>query len=153
MREVKLNTTLLLADDDPDDRLLVKDALEESRLEADLRSVEDGEELMDYLHHRGKYADPDDSPPPDLILLDLKMPKKSGHQALEEIKGNPKLRRIPIVVLTTSKAEEDIVRAYNSGANSFIVKPTNFGALTEAMKTLERYWFELIALPPGRIGY
>jgi CheY-like chemotaxis protein len=153
MREAKLNTTLLLADDDPDDRLLVKDALQESRLEADLRLVEDGEELMDYLHRRGKYADPDDSPPPDLILLDLKMPKKSGHQALEEIKGNPKLRRIPIVVLTTSKAEEDIVRAYNSGANSFIVKPTNFGALTEAMETLERYWFELIALPPERIGY
>jgi len=153
MREAKLNTTLLLADDDPDDRLLVKDALQESRLEADLRLVEDGEELMDYLHRRGKYADPEDSPPPDLILLDLKMPRKSGHQALEEIKGNPKLRRIPIVVLTTSKAEEDIVRAYNSGANSFIVKPTNFGALTEAMKTLERYWFELIALPPERIGY
>ena len=81
------------------------------------------------------------------------MPRKSGHEALEEIKGNPKLRRIPIVILTTSKAEEDVVRAYNSGANSFIVKPTNFGALTEAMKTLERYWFELIALPSERIGY
>jgi CheY-like chemotaxis protein len=88
-----------------------------------------------------------------LILLDLKMPRKSGHQALEEIKGNPELKRIPVVVLTTSKAEEDIVRAYNSGANSFIVKPTTFGALTEAMKTLERYWFKLTALPPGRIRY
>lgn len=153
MREAKLNTTLLLADDDPDDRLLVKEALEEGRLRADLRSVEDGEELMDYLHRRGKYADPNDSPHPDLILLDLKMPRKSGHQVLEEIKGNPKLRCIPIVVLTTSKAEEDIVRAYSSGANSFIVKPTNFGALTETMKTLERYWFKLIALPPGRIGH
>ncbi len=151
MREAK-NTTLLLADDDPDDRLLVKDALEESHLVADLRWVEDGEELMDYLHRRGKYTNPNDSPHPDLILLDLKMPRKSGHQALEEIKRNPELRRIPIVVLTTSKAEEDIVRAYNSGANSFIVKPTTFGALTDAMKTLERYWFQLIALPPGRIG-
>lgn len=151
MREAKLNTTLLLADDDPDDRLLVKDALEEGRLGADLRSVEDGEELMDYLHRRGKYADPNDSPHPDLILLDLKMPRKSGHQALEEIKGNSKLRCIPIVILTTSKAEEDIVRAYDSGANSFIVKPTTFIALTEALKTLERYWFKLIALPPGRI--
>ena len=153
MREAKLNTTLLLADDDPDDRLLVRDALEEGRLVADLRSVEDGEELIDYLHRRGKYADPNDSPHPDLILLDLKMPRKSGHQALEEIKGTPELKHIPVVVLTTSKAEEDIVRAYNSGANSFIVKPTTFGALTEAMKTLERYWFELIALPPGRLEY
>ncbi len=153
MREAKLNTTLLLADDDPDDRLLVRDALEEGRLVADLRSVEDGEELIDYLYRRGKYADPKDSPHPDLILLDLKMPRKSGHQALEEIKGNPELRHIPVVVLTTSKAEEDVVRAYNSGANSFIVKPTTFGALIEAMKTLERYWFKLAALPPGRTGY
>ncbi len=119
----------------------------------ELRSVQDGEELIDYLHHRGKYAEPGSSPHPDLILLDLKMPRKSGHQALEEIKGNPELKRIPVVVLTTSKAEEDIVRAYNSGANSFIVKPTTFGALTEAMKTLERYWFNLTALPPGRIRY
>ncbi len=152
MRETKLNTTLLLADDDPDDRLLVKDALEESHLAADLRSVEDGEELMDYLHHRGRYTEPNTSPQPDLILLDLKMPRKSGHQALEEIKATPELRCIPIVVLTTSKAEEDVARAYASGANSFIVKPTSFGALIEAMKTLGGYWFELITLPPDRIG-
>jgi CheY-like chemotaxis protein len=151
MREAKLNTTLLLADDDPDDRLLIKEALEESRLVADLRSVEDGEELMDYLHRRGRYAEPNDSPHPDLILLDLKMPRKSGHQALEEIKASPELRCIPIVVLTTSKAEEDIARAYASGANSFIVKPTSFGTLIEVMKTLRGYWFELITLPPGRI--
>ncbi|CAA9456113.1 MAG: Two-component transcriptional response regulator, LuxR family [uncultured Rubrobacteraceae bacterium] len=152
MREAKLHTTLLLADDDPDDRLLIKEALEESRLVADLRSVEDGEELMDYLHRRGRYAESSASPHPDLILLDLKMPRKSGHQALEEIKATPELRCIPIVVLTTSKAEEDIARAYASGANSFIVKPTSFGTLIEAMKTLRGYWFELITLPPGRIG-
>ena len=152
MREAKLNTTLLLADDDPDDRLLVKEALEESHLVADLRSVEDGEELMNYLHRRGRYTEPDTSPHPDLILLDLKMPRKSGHQALEEIKATPELRCIPIVVLTTSKAEEDVARAYASGANSFMVKPTSFGALIEAMKTLRGYWFELITLPPGRIG-
>jgi CheY-like chemotaxis protein len=151
MREAKLNTTLLLADDDPDDRLLIKEALEESRLVADLRSVEDGEELMDYLHRRGRYAEPNDSPHPDLILLDLKMPRKSGHQALEEIKASPELRCIPIVVLTTSKAEEDIARAYASGANSFIVKPTSFRTLIEVMTTLRGYWFELITLPPGRI--
>jgi CheY-like chemotaxis protein len=152
LREAKLNTTLLLADDDPDDRLLVKEALEESHLVADLRSVEDGEELMNYLHRRGRYTEPDTSPHPDLILLDLKMPRKSGHQALEEIKATPELRCIPIVVLTTSKAEEDVARAYASGANSFMVKPTSFGALIEAMKTLRGYWFELITLPPGRIG-
>jgi CheY-like chemotaxis protein len=152
LREAKLNTTLLLADDDPDDRLLVKEALEESHFVADLRSVEDGEELMNYLHRRGRYTEPDASPHPDLILLDLKMPRKSGHQALEEIKATPELRCIPIVVLTTSKAEEDVARAYASGANSFMVKPTSFGALIEAMKTLRGYWFELITLPPGRIG-
>lgn len=150
---MKLGTTLLLADDDPDDRLLVKDALEEGRWLVDLRLVEDGEELMDYLHRRGRYADPNNSPHPNLILLDLKMPKKSGHQALEEIKGNPELRPIPVVVLTTSKAEEDIVRAYELGANSFLVKPTSFGALIEAMKSLERYWFKLITLPPGKAGF
>lgn len=142
--------TLLLADDDPDDRLLVEDALEEGRLLVDLRWVEDGEELMDYLHRRGRYADPSTSPCPDLILLDLKMPRKGGHQALEEIKGDPELRRVPIVVLTTSKAEEDIARAYALGANSFVIKPAYFSALVEAMKTLGKYWFETVALPPGR---
>ena len=147
-----MNGTLLLADDDPDDRLLIKDALDEGRLVVDLRQVEDGEELMDYLHRHGKYAEPNRSPHPDLILLDLKMPRKSGHQALEEIKGNSELRRIPIVILTTSKAEEDVVRSYDLGANSFMVKPPAFGALIEAMKTLERYWFELITLPPERVG-
>ena len=147
-----MNATLLLADDDPDDRLLVKDALDEGRLLVDLRQVEDGEELMDYLHRRGKYAEPDRSPHPDLILLDLKMPRKSGHQALQEIKANPELRCIPVVILTTSKAEEDVVRSYDLGANSFMVKPSAFGALIEAMKTLERYWFELITLPPERVG-
>lgn len=143
-------TTLLLADDDPDDRLLVEDALEESRLAIDLRAVEDGEELTDYLNRRGKYTDPNDSPRPDLILLDLKMPRKGGHQALEEIKEDATLRRIPVVVLTTSKAEEDIARAYDLGANSFVIKPSNFGALVQMMKTLEKYWFETVALPPGR---
>lgn len=143
-------TTLLLADDDPDDRLLVRDALEEGCLVVDLRSVEDGEDLMNYLHRRGRYADPNESPHPALILLDLKMPRKDGHRALQEIKGDPDLRRIPVVVLTTSKAQEDVVRSYELGANSFIIKPANFGALVEAMKALKRYWFEIVALPPGR---
>ena len=140
-------TTLLLADDDPDDRLLVKDALEETRWTAELRSVEDGVELMDYLRRRGRYADPSEAPPPNLILLDLKMPRKSGHQALKEIKEDPDLRRIPVVILTTSNQEQDISRSYTLGVNSFITKPSSFGALVETMSVLERYWFETVTLP------
>lgn len=142
--------TLLLADDDPDDRLLVEDALEEGRLVVNLRSVEDGEELVEYLRRQGRYSDPSRSPRPGLILLDLKMPRKSGHQALEEIKGDPELRRIPVVVLTTSKAEEDVARAYDSGANSFVIKPTNFETLVEVMKSMQRYWGETVTLPSDR---
>ena len=140
-------TTLLLADDDPDDRLLVKDALEETRWTAELRSVEDGVELMDYLRRRGKYRDPSAAPPPSLILLDLKMPRKGGHQALKEIKEDPDLRRIPVVILTTSSQEQDISRSYGLGVNSFITKPSSFGALVETMSVLERYWFETVTLP------
>jgi two-component system, response regulator len=142
-----LVTTLLLADDDPDDRLLVKDALEETRGTADLRSVEDGVELMDYLRHRGRYADPSEAPPPSLILLDLKMPRKCGHQALKEIKEDPDLRQIPVVILTTSRQEQDISRSYRLGVSSFITKPSSFGALVETMRVLERYWFEIVTLP------
>ncbi len=141
---------LLLADDDPDDRLLVEEALEESGSSFELRCVEDGEELVRYLTRRGQYADPKDSPYPDLILLDLKMPRKGGHQALEEIKVDPGLKRIPVVVLTTSKAEEDVARAYDSGANSFVVKPTDFRTLVEVMKAMEGYWNSIVTLPPSR---
>jgi CheY-like chemotaxis protein len=150
-RGAKLVITLLLVDDDPDDRLLIGDALEEGGLTVDLRSVNDGEELMDYLYRRGRYADLVESPHPSLVLLDLWMPRKSGHQALEEIRAVPELRRLPVVVLTTSKAEEDIVRAYDLGANSYMVKPPTFDALVEAMNNLGRYWFETVTLPPGRL--
>jgi CheY-like chemotaxis protein len=143
--------TLLLADDDPDDRLLAKQALEKSRLANDLRCVEDGEELLDYLRRRGKYADPRESPRPGLILLDLNMPRKDGREALREIKNDPRLRDIPVVVLTTSKAEEDIARTYNLGVNSYITKPVKFAALVVIMKTLGKYWFEIVELP-GRQG-
>ena len=141
--------TLLLADDDPDDRLLVGEALQEGGAAVDLRCVEDGEELVGYLLRRGPYADPSSSPCPDLILLDLKMPRKDGHQALKEIKADPRLRRIPVVVLTTSKAEEDVARAYDSGANSFVVKPTDFRTLVEVMRAMEGYWARTVTLPPG----
>ena len=139
--------TILLADDDPDDRVLARDALAESRLANDLRFVADGEELLDYLHVRGRYSDPETCPRPGLILLDLNMPRKDGREALRELKADPMLRHIPIVVLTTSKAEEDIYRSYNLGVNSFITKPVSFEGLVSVMKVLGRYWFEIVELP------
>lgn len=141
--------TILLADDDPDDRQLAKDALGESRLANGLHMVENGEELMDYLYQRGKYSDPATAPRPGLILLDLNMPKKDGREALKEIKADPSLRRIPIVVLTTSKAEEDIYRTYDIGVSSFITKPVSFDGLVDLMKMLGKYWFEIVELPPS----
>ena len=139
--------TILLADDDEEDRMLTSDALNESRVVNDLKFVEDGEDLLDYLYRRGKYTDPDSAPRPGLILLDLNMPKKDGREALREIKADPDLRRIPIVVLTTSKAEEDIYRTYDLGANSFIAKPVKFESLVTLMKEIKRYWIEIVELP------
>jgi two-component system, response regulator len=139
--------TILLADDDEEDRMLTFDALNESRVVNDLKFVEDGEDLLDYLNRRGKYTDPGSAPRPGLILLDLNMPKKDGREALREIKADPDLRRIPIVVLTTSKAEEDIYRTYDLGANSFIAKPVKFESLVALMKEIKRYWIEIVELP------
>jgi len=141
-----------MAEDDPDDRMLAEEALQESHVANTLRFVENGEELMDYLKHRGKYADPASAPRPGLILLDLNMPKMDGREALRAIKSDPELRSIPVVVLTTSKAEEDILRSYDEGANSYIIKPVTFEGLVEAMKTLQRYWFEIIELPDVALG-
>lgn len=138
---------ILMADDDADDRLLAKDALSECRLANDLHVVENGEELLDYLKRRGKYTDLANAPRPGLILLDLNMPKKDGREALKEIKADPDLRKIPVVVLTTSKADTDIARIYDLGANSFIAKPVSFDSLVEVMKTIGRYWFEIVELP------
>lgn len=140
--------TIVLADDDPDDRQLTEDAFSENRLANQLHCVEDGEELMDYLHRRGKYESLRNEPLPGLILLDLNMPRKDGREALKEIKADPGLRRIPIVVLTTSKAEEDIVRSYDLGVNSYVTKPVTFKSLVELIKVLGRYWFEVVELPP-----
>ena len=138
--------TILLADDDEEDRMLTSEALNESRVVNDLKFVEDGEDLLDYLYRRGKY-DADSAPRPGLILLDLNMPRKDGREALKEIKADPDLRRIPIVVLTTSKAEEDIYRTYDLGANSFIAKPVKFESLVALMKEIKRYWIEIVELP------
>jgi CheY-like chemotaxis protein len=138
---------ILLADDDPDDCLLARDALNESRLINDLRTVGDGEQLLAYLRREGPYSDPLTSPAPGLILLDLNMPRKDGREALREIKADPALRSIPVVVLTTSKAEEDIYRTYDLGVSSFISKPVSFEGLVEVMRALGRYWFEIVELP------
>ncbi len=147
MREARRSILILMADDDADDRMLTKEALEESHLKNELRFVFDGEELLDYLHRRRAYSPPASAPRPGIILLDLNMPKKDGREALREIKADPALRQIPIVVLTTSKAEEDIFRTYDLGANSYITKPVTFEGLVGVMKSLRQYWFDIVELP------
>ncbi len=140
--------TILLADDDEDDRLMARDALRDARLHNDLRFVADGVELLDYLRREGRFSAPGTAPRPGLILLDLNMPRMDGREALEVIKGDPSLRSIPVIVLTTSKAEEDIARSYDLGSNSFITKPVTFLGLVEVMKVFSRYWLEIVDLPP-----
>lgn len=138
---------ILMADDDEDDRLLTREALEESRVLNRLDFVKDGVELLEYLRHEGQYTDPATSPRPGLILLDLNMPRMDGREALREIKSDPSLRGIPIVILTTSKAEEDMVRGYDLGAASYITKPVTFEGLVELMKAVGRYWVGFVELP------
>ncbi len=137
---------ILMADDDADDRLLAQDALTECKLANELHFVENGDELLDYLHRRGKYSQ-GNAPRPGLILLDLNMPRKDGREALREIKNDPEFKRIPVIVLTTSKADTDISKIYDLGANSFISKPVTFDSLVRVMKILGNYWFEIVELP------
>ena len=141
--------TILLADDDADDRQMTKEAFAECHLVNAVHFVEDGEQLMDYLLRRGNYASMAKAPLPGLILLDLNMPRKDGREALKEIKANPDLKRIPVVVLTTSKAEEDILRTYDLGVNSYVTKPVTFQSLVDTIKVLGKYWFEIVELPPA----
>ena len=145
----KIPITILVCDDDEDDRLLTRQALEGAHIANSLRFVDDGEQLLDYLYQRGKYAGETGSAPrPGLILLDLNMPKMDGREALKVIKGDKTLHDIPIVVLSTSGLDEDIVRSYQLGVNSFITKPVTFSGLVEAMNVLGRYWLEIVELPP-----
>ncbi len=137
---------ILLADDDEDDRLLTKQAFEEAKLTNTLSFVKDGEELMDYLNFRNGYTEKN-AKRPSLILLDLNMPKKDGRECLKEVKTNPDLKHIPIVVLTTSKSEQDIFKSYNLGGNSFVVKPFTFKELVEIISSLNEYWFKIVELP------
>jgi CheY-like chemotaxis protein len=148
MTSEKKSVVILVADDDDEDCLLIKDAFKEGLLVNGLRFVGDGEELMDYLRRKGKYKDPSLSPRPGIILLDLNMPRKDGREALKEIKSDPDLKAIPVVVLTTSKDEEDILRSYVSGANSYITKPVTFAGLVNAVKGLGKYWLEIVELLP-----
>lgn len=151
MISVKRPITILMADDDEDDRILAQEAFTECCLANHLHFVVDGEELMDYLYCRGKYRDLAESNRSGLIiLLDLNMPKKDGREALKEIKEDPQLRRIPVVVFTTSETEEDVYRSYDLGANSYITKPVTFDALVEVIKALGQYWFETVDLPYER---
>jgi CheY-like chemotaxis protein len=138
---------ILMADDDEDDILLTQKALMKGRLLNTLYSVKDGEELLDYLFRRGAYTDETTAPRPGIILLDLNMPRKDGREALKEIKSHEELKDIPIVVFSTSKAEEDIYRSYKLGVNSFITKPVTFETLIEVMQMLGKYWFEIVTLP------
>ncbi|MBM3522386.1 MAG: response regulator [Alphaproteobacteria bacterium] len=144
--------TILVAEDDPDDRILLRDAFVENRLSNELRFVADGEELLDYLRHAGDYADARRAPTPGLILLDLNMPRMDGREALRIIKSDPQLQRIPIVVLTTSKAEEDIVRTYGLGVSSFIAKPVSFDGLIEVVRVLTSYWIQIVELPTSGVA-
>ena len=144
--------TILIADDDEEDRTLAHRALVTARLAGDVRFACDGEELMDYLQRRGRFADPATSPRPGLLLLDLRMPKRDGFECLRAVREDPELRRIPVVILTTSRAEEDVFHSYDLGVNSFISKPVTFGGLVEAMCALGRYWFETVELPSDAAG-
>jgi CheY-like chemotaxis protein len=139
---------ILMADDDADDCLMTREALATAGLRNELRTVSDGQELMEYLLHQGKYTDPASAPRPGLILLDLNMPRKNGHEALQEIKSHPDLKRIPVVILTTSQAEQDVYATYSQGANSYIAKPVSFENLVKIMETIGSYWLEIVT-PPG----
>ena len=139
--------TILMADDDPGDRVLAEEAMKDARVINDVRFVETGEELMDYLHARGKFAPPAQAPRPGLILLDLNMPRKDGRTVLKELKNTPDLCRIPIAVLTTSKDDADVYRSYDLGVNSYIVKPVTFEAIIDTLQTLKEHWFQIVELP------
>jgi len=140
---------ILLADDDPGDQNLTRRAFAKAKLSNDLRVVADGEEALDYLLHRGRYANPASAPRPDLMLLDLNMPKLDGREVLRQIRARDDLRRLPVVVMTTSQQEEDILRSYDLGANSYLTKPVSMEQFLRVAEGLDDYWFQLVVLPPA----
>ncbi|WP_300532590.1 response regulator [Maricaulis sp.] len=139
--------TILMVDDDPDDRLLFKEACEEVRLRNPLEFLENGEQLLDYLKREGNYAHLKGEPFPGIILLDLNMPLKDGREALEEVKADPNLRDIPIIILTTSKSEDDILSSYGLGASSYIVKPISLDRLMRVINSIGEYWVQIVEAP------
>lgn len=140
---------ILMVDDDEDDRMMTEKALRKNRVINPILFLTDGEELMDYIKRKGKFTDPASSPRPCFVLLDLNMPRMDGRKALLYLKSDPELKKIPVVVLSTSSAEEDILRSYNLGANSFITKPVTFEGLVATMESLKNYWLEIVELPAG----
>ncbi|SRR6266498_1835371 len=135
---------ILLVEDSPADILLTREAFEQNKIVNTVHVAEDGVQAMDFLHKRGAYAS---APRPDLILLDLNLPRKNGREVLAEIKADPELKKIPIVVLTTSSAEEDVLKAYNLNANCYVVKPIGFDNFMEAMQSIRHFWFSVVTLP------
>ena len=135
---------IVMADDDEEDFALTKQALNEAHLANQLQWVQDGEQLMIFLRKENEYKN---AVTPDIILLDLNMPRKDGREALREIKADPRLRAIPVIMLTTSNTETDILKSYDLGANSYITKPVTFAGLVDVVKTLEKYWFQIVKLP------
>lgn len=146
-KEIKEPFTILIAEDDSDDRLILQRALMRCQPAPQLHFVHDGEELMEYLHQSGRYSEPVPSPRPGIILLDLNMPRKDGREALREIKSDTVLRQIPVIIFTTSKADEDIYRSYDLGVNSFVTKPSSFEEMVQLVQSVVRYWFEIVELP------
>jgi CheY-like chemotaxis protein len=136
---------ILMAEDNATDVMLTKEALAHAKVLNTLHVVEDGMEAMDFLHRRGKHAK---APRPDLILLDLNMPRKNGQEVLAEIKEDEKLKNIPVVILTTSKAEEDVVKAYGLYANCYVIKPVDFDVFAEVVRSIQQFWFSVVTLPP-----
>ena len=148
MKAEYCDVRILMAEDDPDDRMLMRDALLENNIVNTISFVENGEELLDYLYKKGKFST-QEANRPGLILLDLNMPKIDGREALKQIKSDPSLKKIPIIVFTTSKAEEDITWSYNLGVNSFISKPSKFSDLVQVTRHIGNYWFKTVMLPPN----
>lgn len=148
-RKTDRAAVILLVDDDPGDQELTRRALAGGELRVDLRVVSDGEQALDYLNRRGRFACAGDAPFPDLLLLDLNMPRLDGREVLKRIKADPRLRKLPVLVMTTSRQEADIVRSYDLGCNSFVTKPLDVGGFLSAVRELGAYWLELVTLPRG----
>lgn len=153
MTPVSLTIPILMAEDDDGDRLLTRKAMEKNSLTNPLVMVENGEELLDYLYRRGKFSTLVSTPAPCVILLDLNMPRMDGREALKIIKSDENLKKIPVVILSTSKAPEDLLASYDMGANSFISKPSTFEGLVKAMRSLQDYWLKTVELPPEKASH